>query len=841
MKKRESNPARRILASLLSIALITACLASGPVTVQAASFTVDNTNDEGSGSLRQAILDANALPGPDTITFSIPGPDLTILPVTELPAITDPVVIDGTSQPGVILQGPFSDTHTHSYDFSGFTLACTDSTVKGLTLEWFGTGIQILEAMDNTIHDVTLQNNYCGILIQGAESIGNVVAGCTIGGGVSDYAHLGIFLDGTGANTIGGSSSDDRNCIGYNEYGIRISGGYGGSLVQGNFIGVKPVLVPIMNNSEIICYTYMGYKNAVGIQIVGSSGNRILDNRIGRNQSHGISLINCTDANIIQGNRIGCYHDDQVDGIIPTMTALQMNMGFIDAGNTGVGIALTESSHQLIGGAGPGEGNVIAFNLIGIHLGDSTDNRVLGNDIYLNRNFEVVIFGGSRNLIGGSETGERNLIGQNRNYSYPVIQVSSSTFDRIVGNFISNPFSGTDVVIIGDAASIAILANEFKPAGIPRIDLGNDGQTANDLHDMDTGPNGLQNYPDVTASFFSGNNLIVKGSLDSTPSTSFHLEFYNGGKFLGSCEIATDASGYALFTADIPFPVGSLASMSQWGTALIRTTATDAAGNTSEFSPAIITDNSRIVSMTVSPTLIELSSATVAASAAFVDMHWGNAGRAKATWDWGDGMTSVTETIYPQDDSVWSINETCTATGSHTYAAPGIYRVTLTLADSPLRGGADTRIFEYVVVYDADGGIGTVSGGGWIESPAGALASDPELVGKATFGFISKYLKGAKIPTGNTEFQFHAGDLNFRSTAYEWLVVNQAGTNAQYKGTGKVNGMGTYKFMLWAGDGAVDTFRIKIWTEDAAGEHIFYDNGSNVAIGGGNIVILMKK
>ena len=59
-------------------------------------------------------------------------------------------------------------------------------------------------------------------------------------------------------------------------------------------------------------------------------------------------------------------------------------------------------------------------------------------------------------------------------------------------------------------------------------------------------------------------------------------------------------------------------------------------------------------------------------------------------------------------------------------------------------------------------------------------------MGKANFGFVSKYQKGAKVPTGETEFQFKAGDLNFHSTAYEWLVI--AGAKAQYKGIGTVNG-----------------------------------------------------
>jgi len=119
-----------------------------------------------------------------------------------------------------------------------------------------------------------------------------------------------------------------------------------------------------------------------------------------------------------------------------------------------------------------------------------------------------------------------------------------------------------------------------------------------------------------------------------------------------------------------------------------------------------------------------------------------------------------------------------------------------------------------------------------------AYMLDPNLTGKASFGFVSKYKKGASVPTGNTEFQFKAGDLNFHSDVYQWLVVNQGGANAQFKGSGTINGEGDYKFMLWAGDGDPDTFRIKIWEEMGdGGETVVYDNGFGQAIEGGNIVI----
>jgi hypothetical protein len=126
----------------------------------------------------------------------------------------------------------------------------------------------------------------------------------------------------------------------------------------------------------------------------------------------------------------------------------------------------------------------------------------------------------------------------------------------------------------------------------------------------------------------------------------------------------------------------------------------------------------------------------------------------------------------------------------------------------------------------------------------GAYRPDQTIEGKASFGFISRYKKGASTPTGATQFYFEAGNLDFHSNVQEWLVVNQNGANAQFKGTGTVNGSADYKFMLWAGDGdandgdADDTFRIRIWEELADEEIVIYDNGPvPQAISGGSIVI----
>ncbi len=207
-----------------------------------------------------------------------------------------------------------------------------------------------------------------------------------------------------------------------------------------------------------------------------------------------------------------------------------------------------------------------------------------------------------------------------------------------------------------------------------------------------------------------------------------------------------------------------------------------------------------------------------------------------ATIEWGDSNTSAGTVNY--SDGVASV------TGSHAYATPGVYTVKLTVEDDDT--GSDESLYQYIVVYDPNDGF--VTGGGWIASPEGAYMADPTLTGKANFGFVSKYKKGATTPTGQTEFQFKAGDLNFHSASYQWLVV--AGANAKFKGDGTINGVGDYGFMLTGTDGQInggggeDKFRIKIWDKDN-GDAVVYDNQLGDAddsytgtdLGGGNIAI----
>jgi hypothetical protein len=260
------------------------------------------------------------------------------------------------------------------------------------------------------------------------------------------------------------------------------------------------------------------------------------------------------------------------------------------------------------------------------------------------------------------------------------------------------------------------------------------------------------------------------------------------------------------------------------GTTIVTWTAKDCSGNTATATQTVTVTNlpPSIVSFlpnTISPisigTSVTMTLTFTDNNAKSVDVDWGN-------------FTPIQHVTLTTNDPV-SI--------TYTYPVTGVYSVKVTLNDAC--GLSANSFYEYVVIYDPNGGF--VTGGGWINSPVGAYKPDPTLIGKATFGFVSKYEKGKTLPTGNTEFQFHAAEMNFKSTSYEWLVV--AGSKAMFKGVGTINGAGSYYFMLSAIDGSPDKFRIKIW--DKTTGVVIYDNqlgapdnsDPSTSIVGGSIVV----
>ncbi|WP_224995324.1 T9SS type A sorting domain-containing protein [Cesiribacter sp. SM1] len=180
---------------------------------------------------------------------------------------------------------------------------------------------------------------------------------------------------------------------------------------------------------------------------------------------------------------------------------------------------------------------------------------------------------------------------------------------------------------------------------------------------------------------------------------------------------------------------------------------------------------------------------------------------------------------------------------------PGVYIVELEVSDAC--GITHKLQYEYVVIYDPNGGF--VTGGGWIESPANAMLSG--VSGRANFGFNAKY-KNGKTNTaevdGHTNFQFKAGNLHFSSFEHEDMSLVISGKKATYTGYGTVNGSGVHRFRVIAIDGDAnggsgpDQFRIKIWGNGSnSDEDVLYDNHRGIAessdlatvLGGGSIVI----
>jgi ABC-type transport system substrate-binding protein/DNA-binding beta-propeller fold protein YncE len=314
--------------------------------VAAPSFVVTNTNSSGAGSLRQAILNANASLGSDTITFAIPGEGIRVINTTSsLPLITDPVTIDGTSQPGwfgppvIRVDGAGQDGGT------GLEVAANGSTIRGLML-------------------TNMPNRALSLL-----SNGNTVAGNYIGtDGISGFeGPIGLYVSGS-SNTIGGTSALDRNVISGFNWAVQIQDtcfegcetGAVGTVVQGNYIGTNAAGTAALGNEY------------VGIELDDASDTTIAGNVIsGTGYYAGIYVNAVSGTTAIQGNLIGVKADGI--GLLP---------------NQGPGIRI-EDDGVLVGGTAPGAGNVIANNGqesvdTGIVVGSGTGNSILGNSIHDN-------------------------------------------------------------------------------------------------------------------------------------------------------------------------------------------------------------------------------------------------------------------------------------------------------------------------------------------------------------------------------------------------------------------------------------------------------------------------
>ncbi|MDW8310301.1 MAG: right-handed parallel beta-helix repeat-containing protein, partial [Verrucomicrobiales bacterium] len=446
--------------------------------------SVTTTADSGAGSLRQAILDANAaLNEGDRIVFNIPGDGPhTISPATALPALAAPVTLDGYTQPGaqpntladgfnatlkIVLDGNAAPINT-----DGLRVEAPRVTIRGLVFNrWKSDGIELAAGTRAVI-----EGNVIGLGPDGARRPQN---------------GQGIHVVGTAGHRIGGATPAARNVISANGgHGIFLTGaGARDCVVEGNFIGLGLDGAAREGNSQD------------GVHINGGAGHRIggtaagAGNVISGNSGDGVEVNGATTANnTIQGNFIG------------TTAA-----GTAGLANSGHGVTFTvNASSNTVGGTGAGAGNRIAFNNgDGIYVQSGTGNRALGNAIH-------------------SNTG------------------------------------------LG-------------------IDLDPNNVTANDANDPDTGANQRQNFPVLSSATANVADTRVAGTLNSAANTSFRLEFFSnprcdalghgeGEQFLGSAEVTTDGSGNASF--DLTLPTRAIGRF-------ITATATDPAGNTSEFSACV--------------------------------------------------------------------------------------------------------------------------------------------------------------------------------------------------------------------------------------------------------------
>lgn len=341
-----------------------AAAAAGGSTITVNS-TADVAANDGQCTLREAIIAANTntasgaaagecaagAAGLDTIAFNIPGPGVhAITLASNLPLLTEPVIIDGYTQPAN--GGAAASPNTNAFPgplntvllielvktTASFSIDAAGSTVRGLIIH--GSSDNIIVNADN----VTIRGNFLG-----TNAAGTAAANASAGDG--------IFIN-TGNNTvIGGPNPADRNLICSNG-ASGVNGGLAGVgiTIQGNFIGTD-----VTGTSALVLLGGQGLRNMSNATITG--------NLISGNADGGIATIATGAAtnNIIQGNLIGTQRD-----------------GVSALGNANFGGVVLEGDNNTIGGAGAGQPNVIAFNTgFGVDV-ISNGNPILSNSIHGN-------------------------------------------------------------------------------------------------------------------------------------------------------------------------------------------------------------------------------------------------------------------------------------------------------------------------------------------------------------------------------------------------------------------------------------------------------------------------
>ena len=332
------------------------------------TYTVTNTNDTGAGSLRQAITDANANPGADTIQFDIPGSDpncdsggvctITVSP-SDLPLITDAVTIDGYTQTGAAVNTSATGTNavlkivlsgTNSSSGAGLSLGANSITIRGLVIGGFLDGIG-----GGSLNDIHILGCFIGVDATGNTAFPN--------------SGQGIYITSTDGLTIGSTTLADRNLVsGNGNVGMAVGLGSltGSIIIQGNLIGTNAAgTAAIPNNDGMVTDT----NGLGGTYLIGGSAANA-GNVFSGNMARGLFVGGFGNGTtfIVKGNLVGT----DATGTLP-----------VPNGNIGIRAVVNGA---VIGGIVAGEGNIVAYNLGGGVVNDSgnIDVMIRGNSIHDN-------------------------------------------------------------------------------------------------------------------------------------------------------------------------------------------------------------------------------------------------------------------------------------------------------------------------------------------------------------------------------------------------------------------------------------------------------------------------
>ena len=387
------------------------------------TYTVTNANDSGAGSLRQAILDANAHGGADTVAFAIGSGAKTINLAKGLPALGDQLTLDASTQPGyagkplITLNGAGAGASADGLKITG-----SGVSVRGLVINRFGgSGMLVLGKGGNRI-----TNCYVGTDANGTAASAN-------------NAH-GILLQSPN-NVVGGAKAADRNVIsGNGSTGVFVyTSAASGNVISGNFIGTDASGAAKIANARN------------GVQIDGAANNRVGGikggerNVISGNARDGVLIVNAgSTLNVVQGNFIGTSAS-----------------GTGALGNGWYGVEISRPDN-VVGGAAAGAGNVVSANGYGgivLFLATASGNRVQGNFVgtdvtgtkdlgNIGRGVEFTN-GAHDNRVGGNRFAERNVISGNDNGGVGIY--SGSKMNLLTGNYIGTNAAGTAALGNGKA------------------------------------------------------------------------------------------------------------------------------------------------------------------------------------------------------------------------------------------------------------------------------------------------------------------------------------------------------------------------------------------------------